>query len=173
MALAALLERWSGRLHLALALGAAALVLASPWLRMVTRLPARPGFFNLSHVLLGAALTLLVLAYLAHCSLGGRWRLYFPWLAGQFSALGGDAVGLLRGRLPAAEGGGLFAVIEGLLLLALLFTGLSGLAWLLAQGGERAGDFYEVHVWLARGFVVLMVLHALSVSTHLLELVRD
>ena len=47
---------------------------------------------------------------------GGRWKLYFPVAAGNGAAVGRDLAGLLRGKVPAAEGGGLFGAIEGLLL---------------------------------------------------------
>ena len=116
----ALLERLSGPLHLTLALLALWLLASSPWLGMYRRLPSHAGFVNLAHVALGLAALLLVLIYLVGCSQGGRWQLYFPWLAGRLGAVGRDLGGLAHGRLPAVEGGGLFALIEGLLLLALL-----------------------------------------------------
>ena len=50
-------------------------------------------------------------------------------------AAGRDVGGLLRGRLPAAEGGGLFALLEGLLLVLLLATAATG-AVVLGSGLE-------------------------------------
>jgi hypothetical protein len=116
----ALLDRLSGPLHVGLASMSVFLVGASPWLHMYRSLPRQASFFNLSHVVLGVLVLVLVLVYSVGCCRGGRWRLYFPWLAGQWSAVGRDLGGIARGRLPGVEGGGLFAMIEGLLLLALL-----------------------------------------------------
>ena len=169
----ALLERLSGPLHIALALFALWLLASSPWLGMYRSLPPHAGFVNLTHVALGLAALPLVVIYIVGCSQGGRWQLYFPWLAGRLGAVGRDLGGLARGRLPAVEGGGLFALIEGLLLLALLATGLTGAAWLLLQGSDAAMVWCDVHGVLARVFGGLLILHLLAVSLHLLDFVRD
>jgi hypothetical protein len=96
---------------------------------MLRRIPDGAGFLDYSHVVLGFVALLLAFSYAVTCSLGGRWRLYFPFIAGGLGAVGRDLAGLLRGRIPAAEGGGLFALIEGLLLLALLAAAVTGAAW--------------------------------------------
>ena len=167
------LDRLSGPIHVALALVTLLLLASSPWLNMVKRLPTPAGFVNLGHIALGLAALLLVLIYLVGCSQGGRWQLYFPWLAGRLGAVGRDLGGLAHGRLPAVEGGGLFALIEGLLLLALLATGLTGAAWLGLQGSDAAMAWCDVHGVLARVFGGLLILHLLAVSLHLLDFVRD
>jgi Prokaryotic cytochrome b561 len=165
----ALLERLSGALHLTLAVACLWLLASSPWLRMVSRLPASPGFVNLAHVVLGLVVVLLLPAYLVHCSLGERRQRCFPWLTWHMRAVTADLAGLARGRLPAAEGGGLLAMLEGLLLLALLATALSGAGWLVAQGSQAALTWYEVHVNCARVFGGLLGLHVLGVALHLLD----
>ena len=81
--------------------------------------------------------------------------------------------GLLRGRLPAAESGGLFGLIEGLLLVVLAITGITGAAWLATQGSNDALAWREYHLYAARGFIVLLVLHVVTVSLHLIDFVRD
>jgi hypothetical protein len=101
------------------------------------------------------------------CTASGRWRLYFPWIAGGFSATARDLTAIFRGQRPGSEGGGLFATIEGLLLVALLATTVTGAAWLLDQ------TVTQLHVFAARGLVALLVLHVVAVSLHLLDLVRD
>jgi hypothetical protein len=169
----ALLERLSGALHLTLAVGCLWLLASSPWLRMVRHLPASPGFVNLAHVVVGLTVALLVPVYLLHCSLGQRLQLCFPWLTGHMGAVKSDLAGLARGRWPAAEGGGLLAMVEGLLLLALLATGLSGAGWLLVQGSQAALAWYDVHVVCARVFAGLLLAHLLGVSLHLLDFVRN
>jgi len=78
-----------------------------------------------------------------------------------------------RGERPGSEGGGLFATLEGLLLLALMAASASGAVWFLAQGGDTAVLWRSVHSNAARGFAVLMLLHVVAVSLHLLDLVRD
>lgn len=168
----ALLERLSGALHLTLAVACLWLLASSPWLRMVSRLPASPGVVNLAHVVVGLTVLLLVPFYLLHCSLGERRQLCFPWLTGHMGAVKSDVTGLAHGRLPAAEGGGLLAMLEGLLLLALLATALSGAGWLLVQGSQAALAWYDVHVNCARIFGGLLGLHVLGVSLHLLDFVR-
>ena len=104
---------------------------------------------------------------------GGRWRLYFPLAAGNSAAVGRDLGGLLHGRVPAAEGGGLFGAIEGLLLLALLTTGLSGVVWYLLQGSDAALTWRVLHIIFARVLVAAGLAHLLAVGAHLLEFVRD
>lgn len=169
----ALLERLSGALHLTLALSTLGLLAGSPWLRMYRHLPAAAGFVNLSHVALGLTVAVLAPLYLAHCSRGQRGQLCFPWLSGRMGAVSRDIAGLARGRLPAAEGGGLLAMLEGLLLLSLLATGLTGSGWLLVQGSEAAAAWCDAHVACARVFAGLLLLHVLGVSLHLLDFVRS
>jgi hypothetical protein len=102
-----------------------------------------------------------------------RWRLYFPYAPAQIGNVGRDLAGLLRGRIPAAEGGGLFGLIEGLLLVTLIATAATGIGWLITQGSVEALAWRSHHVLAARAFVGLLVLHVLTVATHLLDLLRD
>lgn len=168
----ALLDRLANPLHGLIALLAVWLVASSPWLGLYDRVPPAPGLINGSHVVLGLALLPLAVLYVAACTLGGRWRLYFPWLAGRFADIGRDLGGLARGERPGAEGGGLFAAIEGLLLLALLVTAASGTLWLLASSMDAVTLWRSVHIVAARGFAALMLLHVVAVSLHLLDLIR-
>jgi len=101
---------------------------------MYQRMPEPPGLMNLGHVVGGFAVLAMTLVYGLACTRGGRWRLYFPWLAGDWAAIGRDIAGMFRGERPMSEGGGLFAAIEGLLLLAVLLAAVTGAAWFLVQG---------------------------------------
>lgn len=168
-----LAERFGRPLHQTLAALTAWLVLASPWLGMVSRLRSGAGFFDWSHVLLGLAALLLAPLMLAASASGGRWRALFPWLAGDMAAVWRDLAGLRHGRLPAAEGGGLLALVEGLLLLALLAAAASGAAWLAVQGSDAALLWHGWHTGAARVFAGLLLLHVLGVGLHLLDFVRD
>lgn len=168
-----LLDRLVNPLHLLIALACTWLAASSPWIGLYQALPDDPGAINLSHVVLGLAMLPLGIVYFAACTVGGRWRLYFPWVAGQFGEIGRDVAGLFRGQRPGSEGGGLFAAIEGLLLLALLATALTGALWFLGGGTEAVIAWRGHHILAARGLIVLMVMHVVAVSLHFVDLVRD
>jgi hypothetical protein len=139
------------RLHNAAALLALWLVITSPWVSMLRRVPAGAGFFDHAHVALGVLALLVGIAYGAVVLQGGRWRLYFP----------------------LAAGGGLVGWIDGLVLAAFIATGLSGTAWLLLQGSDAALTWRMLHIVCARVLIAAGVLHVLAVASHLLDFVRD
>jgi cytochrome b561 len=163
----------ANRQHAAVALLSLWLIVTSPWVAMLHRIPAGAGWLDYAHVGLGLVTLLLALIYAWTCTREGRWRLYFPWTPAHIGGVGRDLGGLLRGAIPAAESGGLFGFIEGLLLIALGIAGASGTAWLLAQGTSDALAWRELHIWAARGCIGLLVLHIVTVSLHLLDFVRD
>lgn len=170
--LRAALDRFERPLHALLALAIVALLAGSPWLAMASRLPRQADLHNLAHVGIGLLALVLVGAHLLHCTLGGRWRLYWPWLDGRWEATRRDVAGLVRGRMPTVEGGGLLAAIEGLLLLAVLAAAVSGAGWLLVQGSDLALDWSDWHGtlgWVAAG---LLALHVLGVASHWLDFIR-
>jgi hypothetical protein len=167
------LDRANGALHLGVALAGGWLVLGSPWIGMYDRLPEEPGWSNLAHVVAGFAALAIGIAYAVNCMSGERRREYFPWLGGDLAAVGRDVAGILRGRIPTVEGGGLLPMIEGLLLLALLAAGATGALWFLTQGSEAAVLLREQHILAARAFAVLLLLHLVGVALHLLDFVRD
>jgi hypothetical protein len=167
------LGRLAAHQHLVLALLSAWLIFTSPWVHMFRRIPRNAGLLEYSHIALGLAALLLAVTFTISCARRGRWRLYFPWITGKLGQVGRDLRGLLRGEIPTAEGGGLFALIEGLLLLALLAAAVTGLGWLLVQGSPEAVSWRHYHILAARGMMVFMALHVLSVSLHLLDFVRE
>jgi hypothetical protein len=167
-----LLERVSGLLHALLAPACLWLLASSPWVALYHELPAQAGWIDLAHVGVGLATLPLVLVYLRACTQGGLWRTYFPWLAGRWHGIASDLRGLARGRRPMSEGAGLFAALEGVLLLALLLTALTGALWLLLAGGDAAVTLRTVHIALAQVFGVALAAHVLAVSLHLVDLVR-
>ena len=166
-------EKLAARQHFAVALSSAWLITTSPWIAMLRRIPREAGFLEYSHVVLGFFTLAIAITYTVSCTRGGRWRLYFPWLAGQFGTVGRDASGLLRGRIPAAEGGGLFGLIEGLLLALLLVTAVTGAVWFAMQGTADALAWRSYHILAARGLVAVFILHVITVSLHLIDFVRD
>ena len=161
------------RLHNAAALLALWLVITSPWVSMLRRVPDGAGFSVYAHVALGPLALLVGIAYGTVVVQGGRWKLYFPLAAGSHATVRRDLAGLWRGKVPAAEGGGLFGAIEGLLLLAFIAAGLSGTAWLLLQGSDAALTWRMLHIVVARVLIAAGVLHVLAVASHLLDFVRD
>jgi len=161
------------RLHVALAALGLWLVATSPWLGMSRCIPAGAGWLDYAHVGAGFGTLLLGAAYAWLCMREGRRQLYFPWTPAGVGVVARDVGALLRGRIPPAEGGGLIGFVAGLLLLALTAAASTGAAWFLAQGGEAALAWREYHVLAARAFAVLLVLHVVSASLHLLEFVRD
>jgi hypothetical protein len=168
-----LLERIANPLHVAVAVVTAWLVCSSPWVELYKRLPPDAGWVSRTHVWLGLAALALGLVYVAVCARGGRWRLYLPWAAGQMGAVGRDIAGMFRGQMPSVEGGGLFALIEGLLLLAVLAAGFTGALWFVTEGTGEAVGWRAWHIGAARTAAALLLLHFVSVSLHLLEFVRN
>lgn len=161
------------RLHRALALLCLWLVATSPWLGMLRRIPAGAGWLDYAHVALGSAALIAGIAYAWICLRAGRRELYFPWSPAGLRVVGREFAGLLHGRVPAAEGGGLIGFVEGLLLLALVATALTGAGWFLAQGGDAALVWRTQHIVAARTLTGLLVLHVVTVSLHLLDFMRD
>jgi hypothetical protein len=165
-------EKLVNRQHAVAAVLAAWLILTSPWVAMLGKVPQGAGFFDYAHIVAGFLAMLISVSYTISCVRKGGWRLYFPWASGNLGAVGRDLAGLLRGRVPSAEGGGLFAMIEGLLLVAFIAAAVSGAAWALNQGTDLAMAWRSYHVLAARTFAGLLVLHVLAVASHLLDFVR-
>jgi hypothetical protein len=166
-------EAIGNRLHIAVTLLALWLVTTSPWVSMLRRVPDSAGFFDYAHLILGVFALFVGILYGMVVVHGGRWKLYFPLAAGNAATVGRDLAGLMRGKVPAAEGGGLFGAIEGLLLLALVTAGMSGAVWFLLQGSDAALTWRMLHIVLARILIAAGVLHVLAVASHLLDFVRD
>lgn len=161
------------RQHVAVAVLSLWLIGTSPWIAMLRRVPANAGWLDYAHVAVGFVALLLAVAYTWTCTRQGRWRLHFPWAPAHLGGVGRDLGGLLRGRIPSAEGGGLFGFIEGLLLLALCATAASGAAWFAVQGSNDALAWRDAHSIAARALTGLLLLHVVTVSLHLIDLVRD
>jgi len=163
-------EALRNRLHAAVVVLCAWLLFTSPWVSMLRRIPSGAGFFDYAHVAAGFAGLLLAAIYTWVCTSAGGWRTYFPWSAGRSQAVVDDVAGLFRGRIPTAESGGLFAAIEGLLLVALLAVAITGAAWFALQGSAEAVAWRGHHVIAARVLIGLIVAHVLAVASHLLDL---
>lgn len=161
------------KLHLLVAVLAVWLVATSPWVSMLGKMPREPGFFNVAHVYGGLAASLLALAYLFDCVRDGAWKLNFPWASGEVRSVVEDLRGIFRGRVPAAESGGLFGALSGLTLVAFLATGITGAVWSWTEGTTAALEWRAAHLVSVRVFIVLGCLHIVAVALHLLDFVRD
>ncbi len=164
-------ETLANRQHAVSALLATWLVATSPWVAMLSKVPRNAGFLDYAHIVAGFLALLVGVSYAISCVRGGGWRTCFPWASGNFGAVSRDVAGVLRGRLPSAEGGGLFAMIEGLLLVAFIVAAASGAAWILTQGTDLALAWRGHHILAARIFTGLLVLHVLAVASHLRDFV--
>jgi len=149
------------------------LIFSSPWVHLYNRLPDSPGLVVLAHLVLGLVALVLGLGFVLTTALQGRLSQYFPWLLARFKPLGRDLAGLIRGKLPSNEGAGLFSIIKGLLLLALLATGLSGFFWLVNVGGQDAVTWREWHIVCARVLIGMLVAHILATLVHLFDFIRQ
>lgn len=165
-------QRFVNHQHAAAAVLATWLIATSPWVGMLAKVPQSAGFLDYAHVVAGFLAMLVSVTYAISCVRDGGWQLYFPWASGNLGAVGRDLSGLLRGRLPSAEGGGFFAMIEGLLLVAFIVTAASGAVWVLNQGTDLAMAWRGHHILAARTFTGLLILHLLAVASHLLDFVR-
>jgi len=143
-------ESTTNRLHTALAVLALWLVATSPWVSMLRRIPSGAVFFDYAHVALGWLALVIALVYAAALMRGSRWKQYVP----------GKAAGIT-------------GVIEGLLLVAIVVTGVTGAVWFLLQGSGDAIAWRGWHILSARALIGVGIAHLLAVDSHLLDLVRN
>lgn len=149
------------------------LIVTSPWITLRRGIPESAGFLDWSHIVLGLVMVPLALAYIATNTLGGRWRDYFPWLAGNLAEVQRDLTGIFRGKLPSPGGAGLFSLIEGVALLFLLATAVTGLGWFLLEGSRAAMAWRDWHIVTADILVGVLIVHAIAASLHLLEFLLE
>jgi cytochrome b561 len=165
-------DRTVRRVHTAALATLLVLYASSPWLAMLRRVPRDAGLADYAHLLLGALALLVALAFLGLALRAGRWRLYFPWAAGHGAQVVRDLGGLVRGRMPRSEGGGLNTALQGFVLLAMLGTGLTGAGWFAAQGTDTVLAWREVHATFAHVLGVLVIAHAVTALAHVIDLAR-
>jgi hypothetical protein len=64
-------------------------------------------------------------------------------------------------------------VIEGLALVGIVATGVTGAIWFLLQGSSDAVAWRGWHILSVRALICAGIAHVLAVASHLLDLVRD
>jgi hypothetical protein len=136
----------NAHLHVVVALFVLWLIATSPWVSMLRRIPESAGFFDYAHVAIGWLALLLGMAYAVSVAGGGRLKQYLP---GKAAGIGG--------------------VIEGLLLLALIVTGVTGALWFFTQGSADAVTWRSLHIYSARALLGVGVAHLVAVAAHLLD----
>lgn len=161
------------RLHVWIVLCCLVLVCTSPWIFIGRSLRSNASVFDYLHVYLGLVCALLSLGFLLRNSLQGKWRQYFAWLVGDWAQLAQDCRGLLKGKLPVAGGKGLFSTVEGIGLLLLLATGLTGVVWFVYQGTPLAMAWRGYHQGFSQAFIGFLVVHTLLAASHVLEFIRQ
>lgn len=166
-------QRWIHLQHGVLILLLTWLIFTSPWVHLYNRVPANPTFWVWAHLILGLAALLLSLSFTVSCLVQGRFRHYFPWVLGRFRPLLADLRGLLRLRMPSNEGGGLFAVIKGLLLISLLAVAITGAMWLWTAGSREALAWRGWHLGAIRLMLVFLVLHIVATVSHIVHFMRQ
>jgi len=135
--------------------------------------PESPGFWDYAHIGLGIALAAIAVTYFAAQTIGGGWRRHFPWVAGDLSEVNSDFKAIANLKIPSAGGSGLFSLIQGLLLVMLLATAITGVAWLAADGARIALAWREWHMLAANVFAWLLVGHVVASALHVLDFMRD
>lgn len=167
------LERTAGAQHALVAAASVWLIATSPWIGMRRILPEHPTFWDLAHVWIGLATAVLAVTYLAANIVGGRWRQHWPWLLGRIGPAGRDLAGIFRGRIPQSGGDGLFPVIQGLTLLLLAATAVTGVGWLISEGSRAALAWREWHALAANAFGWCLLVHAIAGIAHVAEFFRN
>ena len=85
----------------------------------------------------------------------------------------GDTFDNVKGKFPIAGGKGLFSAIEGIGMLLLVATGLSGLIWFLFQGTATAIEWRGYHQLFAQAFIGFLVVHLLLAISHIIDFIRQ
>lgn len=161
------------RLHVWLVLCCTFLVCTSPWIFIGKNLRNNASIWDYLHVYLGLFTALLAGLFLMRNTLQGKWHQYFAWLIGDWAQLKQDIKGLFNGKLPVAGGKGLFSAIEGIGMLILLGTGVTGALWFMYQGTPSALDWRSYHLACVDVFVGFLVVHVVLAATHIIEFIRQ
>ncbi|MCG9697582.1 cytochrome b/b6 domain-containing protein [Shewanella sp. Isolate11] len=159
--------------HLLLILLSVFLISTSGWILMGRGIRANASIWDLLHVYLGLLAAFFSVTFLLSNVRQGKWRQYFPWLAGDFAQVSADIKGLFKGKIPAAGGKGLFSLIEGIGLLLLFVVALTGTIWFCLQGSSEALAWRSWHHVFAKGFIGFVVLHCICAASHLLDFIRN
>ena len=161
------------RLHLWIVLSVVLLVCTSPWIFIGRSLRANASIWDYLHVYLGLIAAALGILFLLRNSIQGKWHQYFAWLVGDWGQLIQDVKGLFKGKLPVAGGKGLFSTVEGIGMLLLVATGVTGALWFFYQGTPLAMTWRGYHQVCADVFIGFLVVHLVLAASHIIEFIRQ
>lgn len=161
------------RLHLWIVLSVGLLVCTSPWIFIGRSLRANASIWDYLHVYLGLIAAALGILFLLRNSIQGKWHQYFAWLVGDWGQLIQDIKGLFKGKLPVAGGKGLFSTVEGIGMLLLVATGMTGALWFFYQGTSLAMTWRGYHQICADVFIGFLVVHLVLAASHIIEFIRQ
>lgn len=160
-------------LHVWIVICCTLLVCTSPWIFIGRSLRNQASVWDYLHVYLGLFCAVLGILFLVRNALQGKWRLYFGWLMGDWAELKQDIVGSARGKLPVAGGKGLLSTVEGVGMLLLVATGLTGVGWFVYQDTAIAMEWRAYHQIFAQAFIGFLIVHMLLAATHIIEFIRQ
>lgn len=160
-------------LHVWIVICSTLLVCTSPWIFIGRSLRSHASIWDYLHVYLGLFCAFLGGLFLVRNTLQGKWHLYFGWLMGDWAQLKQDIVGITRGKLPVAGGKGLFSTVEGMGMLLLVATGLTGGVWFIYQDTAVAMEWRTYHQIFAQAFIAFLVIHIVLAATHIIEFIRQ
>lgn len=169
----ALIKRLSELQHVMLLLLTSYLIITSAWVMLGRSLRDNASFWDITHVYLGLATAILSISFFIRNVTHGKWRQYFAWLILDVSQINQDIVGLASKRIPVAGGKGLFSLVEGLGMLLLLATSITGVFWFINQGDASALTWRSYHQLFAKGFIGFILVHLVFACLHLLDFIRD
>lgn len=169
----ALIKRLGELQHLMLLLLTSYLIITSGWIMIGRSLRDSASFWDISHVYLGLVTSVLATSFFIRNVIKGKWRQYFSWIIFDITQIKQDLIGLTRKRIPVAGGKGLFSLIEGLGLLLLLGTAITGVIWFVVQGDASALTWRSHHQLFAKGFIGFILIHVIFACLHLLDFIRD
>jgi len=121
------------------------------------------------HMLTGLLITFLALLFLIIVFKQRGVGYYFSWLTGNFSILKSDMNQLRRFELPESKPYGLAATVQGLGLISLLLTVISGGLWfyLWSYDLSWSGNAKEVHKFIVGLLQAYIVGHASMSFLHI------
>lgn len=160
-------------LHICIVISCTLLVCASPWVFIGRSLGHHASFWDYLHVYLGLVCAGLGGVFLLSNILQGKWRAYFGWLVGDWGQLKQDLCGLIKGKLPSAGGKGLFSAVEGIGMLLLVATGITGVIWFVVQGTPTAMVWRAYHQGFAQAFIGFLIVHMVMAAIHIIDFIRQ
>jgi len=133
------------------------------------------SFGTWAHILPGMLLAFIAIVFVASELYRHGSKYFFPYLLGDLTQLKKDLQILAARQLPEVVPGGLPAIVQGLGLLVLGLTLLSGLTWfyLIETGSGLAHTVIEVHEVLTNLVIAYLIGHGGMGLLHMVLWIRS